>query len=750
MGKGKRSKFGDGVKRQDGGSEEGRKSLNGGSGTRTTDHGKSKPASWAWAAVIFGTQLLVYAGTLFPSIPGGDATELIFNGCQLSVPHPPGYPLFTILEWIAMNVIPVGSLAYRANFVAAIFGALASSFIFLTVTEITENIVGGVVASVLFGSGKLVWFYSIQAEVFSLNNFFASLIFFLSAKATRTRNANLVYLGSLVCGLALTNQHTIVFYVVTCIPFVYWKTFERMRNFRSTVILIAMFVVGLSPYTYLMFAPGFGKPGSWGDTSNFGGILTHLLRREYGTFRLFSGHDAAQSSLVEGMRKYFTAMLNEDNGCGIVLAAVGLLLSFCFRLFGFQPNASSRSFGDSSGTVLCVFAAFSFYTLTFHHLANLPLSSDLHLGVHARFWMQSYVALYTLGGVGVSYVLALASALTDGSLGRDRRSQRGKGNGNRKDRSANASAGASEDQNQVLLPLSILFAALLYGAKYKSMDESNNYVAYNAFYDVLQKFPLGSKVIVKGDLFTNSLRYLQQCEAIRTDVELVDQAMLTYEWFVKVQAGNFPSYVWPRTHYHPFQESGFSMLELLQANHRKDEPVFMLGGWNPQDPTTTGAYVHVPWGVADLVAPQSDPFERWDGDVWAWHRQCEGLQPSLDLPSHYTRDRWEYVVYSDSNDVASKNALQLLNHALSNENDAKALEEAERMMASHISRGHSLKSHHYRNLGIARNRLMLHPAFNTADMYDKTKEAFTTYLKIADALGEPVQEREAIEQLLSM
>ena len=81
---------------------------------------------------------------------------------------------------------------------------------------------------------------------------------------------------------------------------------------------------------------------------------------------------------------------------------------------------------------------------------------------------------------------------------------------------------------------------------------------------------------------------------------------------------------------------------------------------------------------------------------------------------------------------------------------AAALEEAERMMASHISRGHSLKSHHYRNLGIARNRLMLHPAFNTADMYDKTKEAFTTYLKIADALGEPVQEREAIEQLLSM
>ena len=116
------------------------------------------------------------------------------------------------------------------------------------------------------------------------------------------------------------------------------------------------------------------------------------------------------------------------------------------------------------------------------------------------------------------------------------------------------------------MPLAVLLAALTIGARHRSMDESGNYVIRDAFRDVLDKFPVGSRVIVKGDLFTNSLRYLQQCEGRRTDVELVDQAMLTYRWFVRVQGRNFPSFAWPGTHYHPFEETGFSMRDLLLAN----------------------------------------------------------------------------------------------------------------------------------------------------------------------------------------
>ena len=119
------------------------------------------------------------------------------------------------------------------------------------------------------------------------------------------------------------------------------------------------------------------------------------------------------------------------------------------------------------------------------------------------------------------------------------------------------------------------------------------------------------------------------------------------------------------------------------------------------------------------------------------------------VPSHYSRDRWERVVYSDTCDIPAKEAVHFLNYALGNGNDLAALEKAEEMMASHVAAGRELKSHHYRNLGIARNRLMLHSKHNTAEMLARTKAAFVRYLELADAIGEHVLEREAIEQTIA-
>ena len=52
-----------------------------------------------------------------------------------------------------------------------------------------------------------------------------------------------------------------------------------------------------APYAYLPLAAGreqpggYSTPGAWGATHTVSGIITHILRKEYGTFRLFSGAD---------------------------------------------------------------------------------------------------------------------------------------------------------------------------------------------------------------------------------------------------------------------------------------------------------------------------------------------------------------------------------------------------------------------------------------------------------------------------
>lgn len=49
----------------------------------------------------------------------------------------------------------------------------------------------------------------------------------------------------------------------------------------------ACFLAGFLPYTYLPISSFLNKARwSWGDQTTLSGLLTHLLRVEYGTFSL--------------------------------------------------------------------------------------------------------------------------------------------------------------------------------------------------------------------------------------------------------------------------------------------------------------------------------------------------------------------------------------------------------------------------------------------------------------------------------
>lgn len=43
--------------------------------------------------VLGGCVLLIFVYTAMPSVPGGDAGELLASGCQFAIAHPPGEPM---------------------------------------------------------------------------------------------------------------------------------------------------------------------------------------------------------------------------------------------------------------------------------------------------------------------------------------------------------------------------------------------------------------------------------------------------------------------------------------------------------------------------------------------------------------------------------------------------------------------------------------------------------------------------------
>lgn len=322
--------------------------------------------------------LAIYLTTVAPGIAGGDAGELVAESCHLGTAHPPGYPLFTVLNHLVMRTLPGllhslglkpgagvdgrASPAWCANTTASVMGALTVVFV-AQITGLLCNrwsstdcqgrrcipqvLLRGVAsgcAALLMAFSPLMWQYSVTAEVFALNNALLSLLGFLAVRFSLRRDLSNAAGGALISGLALCNQHTAVLYVVPLAAWVMFQLLTSRCRFHSAhpwrrlsmeiAVLTVLFLVGLVPYAYLPLAAKHAPmPGSWGDVATWSGLLHHLHRGDYGSLRLYSGRaDGGGQGLFERLEIWFWNLAFVQ-GLGGVVPALGVIgvISLCAR-----------------------------------------------------------------------------------------------------------------------------------------------------------------------------------------------------------------------------------------------------------------------------------------------------------------------------------------------------------------------------------------------------------------------------------
>jgi hypothetical protein len=156
--------------------------------------------------------LSTYLLTLYPHVPGGDSGELIAAAYQLGVGHPPGYPLFMIIEKLFASLLHIGPVAWRMNVGMALIGSGAVGVLYLAAVKVLPagSRWEAVLSAGLFGLNPLVWQYSTHAEVFPLNNLLVSLLIYLTVRYFHTLSLTVAQWGAFIMGLGLTNQHTII------------------------------------------------------------------------------------------------------------------------------------------------------------------------------------------------------------------------------------------------------------------------------------------------------------------------------------------------------------------------------------------------------------------------------------------------------------------------------------------------------------------------------------------------------------
>ena len=143
-----------------------------------------------WMAFAL-TTLLVFLGyfwTISPDLTLEDSGELAVASMYAGVPHPPGYPVWTIYTWLFTVLLPIGNTAYVVSISSAVAGALACGLISLMVSRGSSMMIEGIaelkniekraengicmvtgfVAGMLMGFDGFMWSQGVIVEVYTL------------------------------------------------------------------------------------------------------------------------------------------------------------------------------------------------------------------------------------------------------------------------------------------------------------------------------------------------------------------------------------------------------------------------------------------------------------------------------------------------------------------------------------------------------------------------------------------------------
>jgi hypothetical protein len=180
----------------------------------------------SFAATTF-MAFLVYLFTLSPDV-GLDFSGIFSTGAMYAgVPHPPGYPLWTVYGWVFTKLLPIGNIAWRLSVSSAIAAALICGVIALMVSRsgilicesMSKNIpltgregkwlraVCGYVAGMIFGFNGAFWRKALIPDPWPLSMLcFCVVLCLLMRWLFAPAQKRFLYAASLLYGLTLTNS----------------------------------------------------------------------------------------------------------------------------------------------------------------------------------------------------------------------------------------------------------------------------------------------------------------------------------------------------------------------------------------------------------------------------------------------------------------------------------------------------------------------------------------------------------------
>lgn len=283
-------------------------------------------ADWLAFGTVFLLSFLFYFHTLAPTVTLEDSGELAVAADYLGAPHPPGYPIWTLLAWFFQWVFhwvryygqpdsnwtivaksfrdlfapggPGGypNPAWAVGLCSAFFGALACGLLALLISRSGADMLrgierfnrivgyraetwfccaGGVAGGLLLACSPVLWSQSVIVEVYSLNAFFQTLVLLLLYRwMARPADVRPLYALAFAFGLGLTNHQTLLFLGLAVAVGIAARDRVLFRDFMRVgglLIAVALFnwLAARRGWTSLLWSGGPATAAFWIHTALF-------------------------------------------------------------------------------------------------------------------------------------------------------------------------------------------------------------------------------------------------------------------------------------------------------------------------------------------------------------------------------------------------------------------------------------------------------------------------------------------------
>ncbi len=511
--------------------------------------------------------LTMYIFTLAPTIVEIDSGELTTAQITLSIAHPTGYPLFSMLGYLYSKLpIPLPP-AYKMNLLAAMWCAFGAGLFVIISRMLFRNIelfcpekkqsgyervrpkrakqkevvtkdgkavdlkvpmtrvtvlLSTAAGALMMGLSKTFWAQSTSVEVYSLHIFLILTVIwaltraYIISKRTPGKSLNAWLIVAVTLAFSFSN-HMSTLFIVPAAAYLYFSCFGFNK---SAFILIGKMLLVFTPLLILLYSylpiRGMANPVlNWSNPVNLEQIIRHVSGWQYRTW-LFSSFDAAEKQFG-----YFTDNFLYEYNISTVFFAIGLiyLLIRARKLFIF------------------LFTAFAFCIL---YSINYDIK-DID-----TYFLLAYISMGFFSTFGIAQVFGLLH---------DKKIQYGLG----------LTVAA------VFIGVQIYFTA-------EKVDAHDVYTFEDYTTAALQSTGKDAIIIsYQWDYLVAPAYYVQNILHIRPDVKIIDKELLRRSWYFNQMKTNYAEIIAPveptidsfLIALKPFEEQKLFNANLLEHHYRE-------------------------------------------------------------------------------------------------------------------------------------------------------------------------------------